>query len=225
MKKIVILMLIAISAFLIGCDSLNREIIETDYFSVQLIRRRRRAIVLELTELGKQQEILAIPMYVEGLPVRQIGGSRGMFGGMFHIGSENIRKLYIPHTVEEIYPRSIYISFEALIIVSKDYPKQDFISDIRLSGWHVYVVKYMCEETELNVFFNYNFEDAPNSGIFWVDFIDEEQLYLLPPTPVRRGFSFSGWYMDHLGQTPWNNLMPASAEETLRVYANWQSLK
>ena len=43
----------------------------------------------------------------------------------------------------------------------------------------------------------YNFEDAQNKGVFFVDDLDiGEELEIIPEKPKREGFVFSGWYAE-----------------------------
>ena len=102
-KKTVILAIALIMLFavmgLAGCDNRRNPAIDYGYFRVELNRQESYAIVFGLTDLGREQEILAVPMFVEGLPVRQIGRHVGMLGATEGIASQNLRKLYIPYNV------------------------------------------------------------------------------------------------------------------------------
>ena len=54
--------IIAFVAIAVGLGACNgNKIVETDYFRIELNKKEKYAIVLELTELGKEQEILAVP--------------------------------------------------------------------------------------------------------------------------------------------------------------------
>jgi len=164
----------------------RNPVIETDYFVVQLRQADGHAIVLELTELGKQQEVLAIPSHIRDLPVRQIGfDSLNMWGGyFFYISSENLRKIYIPYTVTRImtpivdpygygtgYGRGE--DFETVFMMLS-YPLGMGLGGG--SGIHI-ALFYVLP----NIIFFYNYENAHNSNIFWIDRITGYNLYLPPP--------------------------------------------
>ena len=81
---------------------------------------------------------------------------------------------------------------------------------------------YLHENSELNVFFMYNYTSANNAGYHWMDYVNGTNVYTIPQSPSREGHAFLGWYLEPQGINPWNNQMPASADEILRVYAKWQ---
>jgi len=99
----------------------GNKIVETDYFRVELNKKEKYAIVLELTDLGKEQEILAIPMFVEGLPVKQVGGTPrlNLLGIVFELYSDNLKKIYVPGSVECIIPGALKIPSDGEIIIMR----------------------------------------------------------------------------------------------------------
>jgi len=204
-----------------ACDS--NEIVETDYFRVELLKKEGYAIILELTELGKEQEILAVPMFVEGLPVKQIGKKKaGMWSDWYCIDSTNIKKLYIPHSVERILRNHLAIG--AVIVINLvDLPDAYFANFSYSTLVHLnYIngVGYVAQRP--NATFMYNFSDSTNQAYYWFDYVAGEELYLLPPAPIRENYSFEGWYLEPECATLWNEQMPQSADETLNLFAKWQ---
>ena len=204
-----------------ACDS--NEIVETDYFRVELLKKERYAIVLELTELGKEQEILAVPMFVEGLPVKQIGRKiGGMWSGWYYIDGNNLKKLYIPHSVETIATGTEPASGNVIVVNLVDVPSGYFVN-MRISTLvHLNYDNNNYVDQCSNVAFMYNYSDAPNQGYYWIDYVAGEDLYLLPPAPIRENHSFAGWYLEPACTTLWNEQMPQSADETLNLFAKWQ---
>jgi len=199
---------------LVGCGRNPR--FYSAYFEFELNERDGYAIVRRLTELGREQEILAIPMYVEGLPVRQIGyyprlNLLGMSGG---IESSNLTKLYVPYTVEHIVKDGILIS------------NYEIKNGAVIPKYVVIDLRVISPENLINgnnnVFFKYNFSNASNHGYFWMDYINGSNLYLMPPPPTRQGYIFSGWYHESQGINRWDNQMPKSVYENLRLYARWR---
>jgi len=197
-----------------GCT--RNRYFSTDYFRVWLNYREGRATILGLTDLGREQEILAIPMFVEGLTVRQIGRYPRLnvlgLEASADFRSPYLVKLYIPHTVDIV--KAIYTTYFCEIEM------KTIDNDVKIVTMRVGEIGNLIYESS-NVVFKYNYNNAPNQGYYWFDYVTGSNLYLIPP-PTRQGYAFDGWYLDSRGTTPWNNQMPQSAEENLRLYAKWQ---
>jgi len=201
---------------------------------------------MELTELGTEQEILAIPSHVEGLPVRQIGYEErqpiGGSGRRLYINSDNLRKIYIPYTVTRIlfpivdpygygtgYGRCE--SFETVFLMT-NYSRGmggGGLWGVVFAGINITTQEFrdallfVSAELRLpNIIYFYNFENAPNSNIFWLDHITGANLYLRPPAPIRVGYEFTGWYLETEGITLWDGVMSTSNDMELKLYAGWQ---
>ncbi len=222
-KKIVALGLIAVMCLgvLTACNS--NKIVETDYFRVELNKKDGYAIVLELTELGKEQEILAIPMFVENLPVKQIGRHNKMFGPPYAIESVNLKKIYISHSVETIYKGTTFATNNEIIYNWTDIPNNYFVNIVSPTRGIAVIIHDDLTLTKVpNVAFVYNYPNSPNHGYYWFDYIIGTNQYLMPLNPTRQNNTFAGWYLEPELITPWNEQMPQSAEETLNLYAKWQ---
>jgi len=55
-----------------------------------------------------------------------------------------------------------------------------------------------------NLQYNYNYEDSPNSGVYWLDDYDDELISYIPINPEREGFIFLGWYTDAECTNEWD---------------------
>jgi len=243
-KKIVFLITILVAlcvGLLAGCnyDPLNdrhNPIVETDYFIVQLRHRAlpgtatcnlyNIAIILDLTELGKQQEILKIPEYVEGLPVRMVGFHVDTIvsGLSFGINSNNLRKIYIPYSVFYV-PTWVSSTYENLEIIFLGAELLDRANEI-LQGRIVSISnrkQISAEFCSPNIIYRYNFENAPNLGYFWFDKIISDSLYLRPSNPNREGYIFVGWFLDEESTIAWDENHPISTEQIITVFASWQA--
>jgi len=254
-KPIIISILVVLGVFgLSGCglfwpkeydpeNNKNSTPIQTDFFKVQLFEvdyrgyKNKWARVYGLTELGKEQEILAIPEYIEGFPVTLIGvlGSK-----KYGIKSDNLKKIYIPQT---IYSRM----YRGLPIAAQSISCQDAVvfltaEEINLSGIvrkdtmiimmpdaftrstqglledFVANIKY-CSP---NIIYHYNYETSPNQDIYWLDFIEKDSLYLNPESPKRKGYIFIGWYVDINCQEKWDGTYPSNGEDIVEIYAGWE---
>ena len=211
---------------------------QTDFFKVQLFvseSMEKWARVYDLTELGKQQEILVIPEDVEGYPVTQIGVSSKKHG----IKSNNLKKIYIPQTVYSKPLVTTPIAKEAIIcqdgIVFLSAEKIDFsgitskdtriimMSDTFARSTQAYSqdaianIKYRSP----NIIYHYNYEASPNKDIYWLDFIEKDSLSFNPEAPKREEYIFTGWYEDINCHEKWDGISPSNGEDILELYAGW----
>ena len=227
-------------------DKVN-VVVETDYFYVQLVIKDGQklmgedaapyALILELTDLGKEQEIIVIPEYIEGLVVKQIG--RYSWPIVWGLESENLKKVYITTTVnyieraafskctnlEEVVMLSVpmvkgasfnlWSTGEKAKLIFSD-PLQDNTIIVRpspTSGGKMIPVNFV---------FHYHYFNAPNSGYYWFDYITGSNLYILPNNPEREGYTFKGWYIDEECSIEWDEVLPISETEILELYALWE---
>lgn len=72
-----------------------------------------------------------------------------------------------------------------------------------------------------NVVYYYNYDDAPNENIYWIDLITGDNLHLNPEPPEREGYDFRGWFTDELAILEWDGSLPSSPDESLTLYAGW----
>ena len=83
------------------------------------------------------------------------------------------------------------------------------------------VEEYVQNLVTPNYVFTFNYEGAPNEGIYWIDLIvDENTPYVLPTVPTREGYTFGGWYMEEDCITEWDNQMTPTTE-VKTMYAKW----
>ncbi|MDD3382615.1 MAG: InlB B-repeat-containing protein [Bacilli bacterium] len=218
-------------------DEVN-VVVETDYFYVQLVRNEVEpfARILELTELGKEQEILVIPDKVEGLTVTQIGFKQWP-KTFFGIDSTNLKKVYVPVTVENILENTFYecTNLEEFVVLSVP-KKPGNVTTISSANVQVKVIfSDPLQENKIivtsgsggfnilvNLVFHYNYTDAPNSGIYWFDYITGSNLYRLPVDPIKTDTTFTGWYIDEECSIEWDEELPSSENEIIELYAGWE---
>ena len=219
-------------------DKVN-VVVETDYFYVQLMIKdvtEPCALILELTDLGKEQEIIVIPEYLEGLPVRWIG--RDLWPSIrWGFESENLKKVYVPATVNYIERAAFIkcINLEEFVVLSVPLGPGNLPNLWSTGGQATIIYSYPLMENRLiaaqksvgitipvNLVFYYNYTDAPNSGIYWFDFITGSNLYILPDDPIKEDSTFTGWYIDEECSIEWDEVLPSSEAEILELYAGWE---
>lgn len=168
--------------------------------------------ISKLTKTGEALKAIYVPEYIDGLPVQKIGFNPIMGSNSF--GTDNTERVYLPKTVKSAKVKTsptgkiIYLSSEANDD-RKSFCNPYFsqIDDISKNHAEVEPNKYA------NVVYLYNYEDAPDGGIYSLDDYDNESI-LYPPEniPVRDGYTFAGWYKEKECITPWdfaNDIIPS----------------
>jgi len=198
----------------------NNSIIETDLFRVELNRESRTAIIIELTEIGKEQEILVIPQIINNHTVVQIGRQEGMFGSSL-VSTISALKIYIPYTINK---QAWIEANNAIVIIGVYAPSDTLLAHIsKYATKKVIVFGSIWGENSLpNIVFHYNYENSPNNNIYWIDYVGESILYIIPDDPVRIGYTFIGWYLDPENISIWDGTMPLNTSETISLFAKWQ---
>ena len=77
-----------------------------------------------------------------------------------------------------------------------------------------------------NVSFELNFEAEGISKLYRIDNVENDGKLTIPPTPVREGFSFAGWYTEPECTNIWDfNVSPNIEDDhELVLYAGWDTL-
>jgi hypothetical protein len=211
----------------------KNPVVETDYFYVYLRLEEGYAVILELTELGKQQKVLAIPDHVEGLPVTRLGWRAGagiMSSAELMLTSENLRKLYLPHTVSEVgkWFASSYVSLETVVLLSQHYPHSSYSISFSVDKIVITQEAYDSRPSpsavlvRSNLVYYYNYDSSPNLGVYWVDNLTIDDPFIDPENPTRNGYGFMGWYLEPECVTLWDGTNPTAPDEIVLVYAGWQ---
>ncbi len=67
-----------------------------------------------------------------------------------------------------------------------------------------------------NVSYKWNYEEAPNSGYYWIDDYYNEIISYIPTDPIREGYIFDGWYKEPECINKWdfdNDIVPGTEWE------------
>ncbi|OQC09826.1 MAG: hypothetical protein BWX74_00837 [Tenericutes bacterium ADurb.Bin087] len=196
----------------------NIKTIETDHFIFELNRREKSAAAIELTELGKKQEVLVIPLTINKYPVRYIGATPLLGDRLGVLLLTPIqKKIYLPSSLGNRVGLSEAGIMDAILNVA--FPSEELIDSI--TRYYETNLYYLNEDTKLNIFYMYNFESSLNEGYYFMDYINGSNPYVIPSDPVRKGYTFAGWYYEKECATLWNNEMPTSESEVLTLFAKW----
>ena len=205
-----------------------------EYFEYEIMgeKENRYIRIMELTELGKEQEYIIIPGEIEGIKVTQLGGA--YYYGAWE--SEKLKKVYVASYDEIVAGANFFESctvLEKIILffvptvggyqhapAGKYSPNSQATIDSSRSG-------------RANVSFRYNYAGAPNDGFYWIDDLDDELIGYIPLAPKREGYMFGGWYKEPACINAWNfavDKIPAKVrdeegnwlwDEETNLYAQW----
>lgn len=229
LTAIILLLVLCASmiAFAPGCCKKDDKYKETEYFVYHVGDRGGISIDL-LTEKGKQLENLVIPEEIEGKKVTSVRG---------HETTPNLKKIIVSFNVRTINswglsPGSLFVNGypQGLKII---YVNCEYKKCVVMDGG--YLATYAEESYRkhlnslwafkfANMQYLYNFEDAQNKGVFFVDDLDiGEELEIIPEIPKRDGFTFTGWYAEQecINKVELNGYVKTD-EEIVYLYAGWE---
>lgn len=214
MKKITFILIVFL-LFIISSCSYNRYQDENFQYYKMKVSNEYVYAVTGLTEIGKSKNVLVFPNEYNGLKTYIKNSNLGPGSGK--INSSNL-KLFLPKEftyVREDYFRFIYDEKNVnetskLIILSNDLENLNlnevkYLKNIFVSNQ---IYKLMNNSNysfnRANVSYNYNYNDSPNGGYYWIDDYDGEVISFVPPTPSRDGYTFMGWYKESECINEWN---------------------
>ena len=172
--------------------------------------------ILELTELGKEQEVLIIPETINGVSVKWLGGSVPeyyMISAKKLFKSERLKKLYIPFAMKFQSSGDLVYVQNATVISFVD--KETYgTNDDYITGHckkQAFLFKY---ERKVNHIVCSNCFFYKNDTLVWADYIDDDEVYALP---VELQID---WYYEPECINLWNGeyVIP-DGEEQLNLYS------
>lgn len=250
MKKKVFRIILSISlsavllcSVLIGFGGCFRKEFEMEYFKC---RRVGNIIELyELTELGKEQEIIIVPEKVRGKTVDILGTTVYYMDGLSSYSnwrSEKLEKIFFTHRVwVPLYP-SYFPNIQGIFrIYEPPDGGEGYLGGIDPDGKRfpcfipniVYDKNKHNKALPANVSYFYNYTDSFNKGYYWIDnYSYGEKITFTPSDPIRKEYKFCGWYKEEKCNNKWDfsrdTLPPALIDEAgetvyqeLKLYAKW----
>ena len=236
MRKLCILIIILLSNFsLVGCRKPIKEYRDENFIYDYRSYMNEDWIYLKaLTKEGKEKEYLVVPNKYNGYPVRLEG--YGILQDQLDIRSDKLIKIYISNEIKNLANfykgddvKIICISNNILSFTdnNKNYVSLKFYEELNEKG------KIKSNKIyPANLSYQYNYEDAPNDGYYWLDDYDNENIVFIPQDPVRIGYIFGGWYKEEECINKWDfgdDIIPAKEyddknkyiiNETI-LYAKW----
>lgn len=245
MKKLIskisaFLFLFSMSVSLSGCILKKYDTYKNEYFIYQVSRENSEAYIVGLTDLGKQQEYLIIPETIGGKKVNAISEmtfdvyrTEEQYGNLEDINydSKTLKKIFIVSGIRIINAWAsggLFSEKEVFYISNADVEFSNKFYRTSFKGetvWH--------SLTAANVSYDYNYEDSPNDGYYWIDnYAYGEKIEYIPEHPLRNSYTFGGWYkesecinvwdfeMDTLPKVKYDEQGVEIYQET-KLYAKW----
>ena len=246
-KKIVaialtLLMVIGMIFSFCACTISNKEF-ESGYFICKYVMEDGKKVgvcILELTELGQEQEILVIPKKINNLPVRQIGRQASFTSRNRYIQSDKLRKIYLLNSVciyeavmriseNNDLPIDVVVMIEDIfedaanfVMISYTIEAQYYASinsnEIEVINWRT-DDRRTIKVAKTNIFFHNNYDT--DNEVYWTDIINENPYNRIPQNPDRKGYCFMGWYTEKECVNKWDEKFILNSNEELHLYAKW----
>ena len=222
LKIFMVIMLLMTAVFMPSCVFGNSKF-ESGYFNCEVESFNGGKIVrlLDLTELGKEQEVIVIPETINGYPVSRIGKMDPNIWGETRIwSSSNLKRLYLPFYMGVANNAIDGCSkLEKIVLFNWDVSQGSTVNtvgELAISAGKQCstVIKYsefikefsnlvvsenVFEKyriTTSNVGYMYNYEKEGGDGYYWIDDYDDEKISYVPADPIREGYTFGGWYKE-----------------------------
>ena len=191
-----------------------KRVFETDYFVCINYEGEDTVTILELTKLGREQEVLVIPNEINGFKVAPILGAQIRGGGFIsstkYLLSDAIKKIYIPVQMRRV---ALFLENATIITFSKqnEFAMNNHQIRCRKKAWlnnEGTNAVLDDENVGINCFF------YQNSEIVWLDYISDGEVYYLPDGLKHK------WYLEPECVTLWNGeyVIP-DGQEKLNLYS------
>ena len=209
--------------------------------------------IVTLTELGRKQDYIIIPAFVNGHKVEMAGV------GLHNNNIGNVMKVFISYEINTWEYDAISVSdYGVKVFILSNYigsPHNEY-HHLYVSSWLYNNLNYgnqgevVLEDNKLsyynatwffelvnvaNVSYHYNYENSPNEGYYWIDDYNYGgKIFIIPPEPVREGYRFAGWYKEPECVNKWlfdTDVLPKIAYDEngdiiyneTELYAKWVS--
>ena len=215
----------------------------------------REVAIVGLTESGKEQEALDVPCTIKGIKVTSFGYGGSSYkiesenlkrlyihDNLEHMDYQSLYYFYFNNIEWECgeFPyefKIIYSGYTELNYVNQLNPKIYIYKDLyeEIDKKYRELVgelgpgEFYCHEaifTTANVAFMNNYSEEINKGYYRADDIENGEKISEPPAPERKGYIFTGWYMEAEAINLWDfdTQVDMSDGEELKLYAGWRAI-
>ena len=237
MKMIVtllsLLLLLTSVGILSGClTESDKRRFDTELFKCMYNEDNTGVIILELTEKGKEQEILVIPKEINNFPVVQLGGVTGYPNWWHLLESQTAKKVYFPFSLVGIGIVKMLSFPNATVVVmglSAEKNRDDlvYIYTRDLIECKRYVFDYFVDKEKIknlkgndsnrvDLCENANVQFIWNEEVRYIDYIADGEIYLLPEA-YDASLDVTNWYLDEKYEHLWDGNYLAS-DKVLYLY-------
>ncbi len=227
----VILLLCILMGTFYGCFKKDKYF-KTEYFRYSIGHSEDYDFVYieGLTEEGAQLKNIVIPEEIDGMPVKYYRGASA---------APNVKKIIVSCNISTINTIGGLNSGNLFVYDFPDGLKILYINcqynRSTLMGRSFYIASAALESFQKNIAnpaayslanmqYLFNYDDSPNNGVSFIDDLDiGEELEIIPTTPKRDGYIFTGWYVEPECQNKieLNGYVKAD-EEIIYLYAGWK---
>ena len=243
MSILIIILLMVILCTCTGCyscnglftddndDDKNDYRLYTDYFEYYILFNEE---VIITNNIGKafDADYLVIPDEIDGIPVTDINSLNSCLYTSNKGYHSFIKKLYVSKNVAyfDIYDSIDYSKGIKVIFLGATPPKKmnlhecHYISEYVLSN---YSERYP-NINIANISYLYNYENAPNQNVYFVDILEVNEAFsYIPNAPTREGYIFKGWFSDELctNEVNLDEFVYMEEYQSVTFYANWQKIE
>lgn len=227
---LIIILLVATMVSGFGCSRKKYLSTETFIYYVSQDRGEDVVIIKGLTEKGRLQKNIVIPEEIDGMRVYEYHG--------YDDDAPNVKKIIVPYNITSInggflgpgqlfvrnHPselKILYVNCRYSKFVDCSEPWNNFIADAAEKNYSFFTNLKYYDFANMQYLFNY--EDAPNKGVFFIDDLEvNEKLEIFPETPKRDGYIFTGWFaepecINKIELTDFEK----TDDETIYLYAGW----
>ncbi len=236
------MLLIATAITISGCSKELYPEFESGYYKYAVKTEKdgtKKAYLLELTDLGKEQNTLIYPEEIDGITVYGIGYkiNWSMWNSDFigDFDSNNLEKLFFVNplkresVIEEVLnldnTYNVYWNIDNYFILAN--------SSCAIYGYNYYSsidndpYQHDSPNKIANVSYMYNYDNSENEGYYWVDSYDESIITFIPPIPQRDGYTFEGWYKEEQCLNKWDFESDITGKEIIisdKVHNSYEGL-
>ena len=252
LNLVLLLMMVFLILTLSGCSKTTHRIYESGFFEYVIVGKTghwpknkadQAVAIIRLTELGQEQESIDIPRTIDGKEVWYIGYPiiKGLMAGNqpYPITSSNLKKMYIHDNIISI-DNGVFLDWDVMLC--------SVVYNLNLDSVHgkIYIYKSLYEKAledlqqsgttnpwygekifPANIAFLNNYSMDINGGYYRLDNLEAGNKISQPPSPVREGFEFTGWFTEAHCSNIWNFDIAIEIEngDEFRLYAGWQQKK
>ena len=243
MKKIFsLILLVTLSIVLSSClDAIigDEKFDEkrTEDFSYQLAYNSKTDEwdIYAIGDIFSEKEAVFIPPMIDGLPIRELGYSRGVTD--VGLRTYCCGRLYLPNTIKSWGSNYAITTGVKLFFCGNPNNLNFFFDGLERSNNHIYVPydEYqlfyevngeIIEKANVSYYLNYPDGNYKYNKYYYIDFYEDgELIQYIPPIPEKEGYIFAGWYKEAECINEWNfekdTIKYSKYRPVTYLYAKW----